>query len=212
MATRPIGEAGRERVAAAIREAESKTDGEIYCVVARQSDSYFFPAACMAMLGILLASLAVAFMSEYWWVSIRLPHFILKQIAAVAAVLAILWLVPGLRIHLVPWQMRHRAASDNARRQFLGRNVHRTAARTGVLIFVSLAERYAEVIADVGIDSRVDPAVWEETVADLTDHARQDRLADGFVRAVGSVGMVLALHFPASPDNRNELDDHLIEI
>lgn len=212
MATRPIGEAGRERVAAAIREAESKTDGEIYCVVARQSDGYFFPAACMAMLGILLASLAVAFISEYWWVSIRLPHFILKQIAAVAAVLAILWLVPALRIHLVPWQMRHRAASNNARRQFLGRNVHRTAARTGVLIFVSLAERYAEVIADVGIDSRVDPAVWEETVADLTDHARQDRLADGFVRAVGSVGRVLALHFPASPDNRNELDDHLIEI
>jgi len=212
MATRPIGEAGRERVAAAIREAESKTDGEIYCVVARQSDGYFFPASCMAMLGILLASLAVAFLSEYWWVSIRLPHFILKQIAAVAAVLAILWLVPALRIHLVPWQMRHRAASHNARRQFLGRNVHRTAARTGVLIFVSLAERYAEVIADVGIDSRVDPAVWEETVADLTDHARQDRLADGFVKAVGSVGTVLALHFPASPDNRNELDDHLIEI
>lgn len=212
MATRPISEAGRERVAAAIREAESKTDGEIYCVVARQSDGYFFPAACMAMLGILLASLAVAFISEYWWVSIRLPHFILKQIAAVAAVLAILWLVPALRIHLVPWQMRHRAASDNARRQFLGRNVHRTADRTGVLVFVSLAERYAEVIADVGIDSRVDPAVWEEAVADLTDHARQDLLADGFVRAVGSVGMVLARHFPASPDNRNELDDHLIEI
>lgn len=212
MATRPIGEAERERVAAAIREAESRTDGEIYCVVARQSDGYFFPAACMAMIGILLASLAVAFVSEYWWVSIRLPHFILKQIAAVAAVLAILWLVPALRIHLVPWQMRHRAARDNARRQFLGRNVHRTSARTGVLIFVSLAEHYAEIIADVGISARVDPKVWEDTVAELTDHARRDRLADGFIGAIQSVGAVLATHFPVSPDDRNELDDHLIEI
>ncbi|MET3662350.1 TPM domain-containing protein [Aquamicrobium ahrensii] len=212
MTTRPISEADREYVTAAIREAEARTDGEIYCVVARQSEGYFFPAACMAMVGVLLASLAVAFVSEYWWVSIRLPHFIMKQIAAVAAVLAILWLVPALRIHLVPWQMRHRAARDNARRQFLGRNVHRTAARTGVLIFVSLAERYAEVIADVGISAHVDPKVWEDTVADLTDHARQDRLADGFVRAVQSVGAILATHFPVSPDNQNELDNHLIEI
>lgn len=212
MTTRPISEADREYVTAAIREAEARTDGEIYCVVARQSEGYFFPAACMAMVGVLLASLAVAFVSEYWWVSIRLPHFIMKQIAAVAAVLAILWLVPALRIHLVPWQMRHRAARDNARRQFLGRNVHRTAARTGVLIFVSLAERYAEVIADVGISAHVDPKVWEDTVADLTDHARQGRLADGFVKAVQSVGAVLATHFPVSPDNQNELDDHLIEI
>ncbi|MBB6010877.1 putative membrane protein [Aquamicrobium lusatiense] len=212
MATKPISEADRERVAAAIREAEAKTDGEIYCVVARQSDGYFFPAACMAMIGILLASLAVAFVSEYWWVSIRLPHFILKQLAAVAAVLGLLWLVPALRIHLVPWQMRHRAARDNARRQFLGRNVHRTAGRTGVLIFVSLTERYAEVIADVGIGSRVDPLLWEDTIRDLTAHARQDKLADGFVQAIGSVGAILAEHFPLSPGNENELDDHLIEI
>jgi putative membrane protein len=164
------------------------------------------------MIGILLASLAVAFVSEYWWVSIRLPHFILKQLAAVAAVLALLWLVPALRIHLVPWQMRHRAARDNARRQFLGRNVHRTAGRTGVLIFVSLTERYAEVIADVGIGSRVDPLLWEDTIRDLTAHARQEKLADGFVQAIGSVGAVLAEHFPLSPGNENELDDHLIEI
>jgi len=212
MATRPIGEADRARVAAAIRAAEAKTDGEIYCVVARQSDGYFFPAACMAMIGILLASLAVAFVSEYWWVSIRLPHFIMKQLAAAVAVLALLWLVPALRIHLVPWQMRHRAAHDNALRQFLGRNVHRTAARTGVLIFVSLAEHYAEIIADVGIDSHVDPDLWEDTVNDLTAHARQDRLAEGFVRAVETVGAVLAVHFPVSPGDANELDDHLIEI
>jgi putative membrane protein len=90
--------------------------------------------------------------------------------------------------------------------------VHRTAGRTGVLIFVSLTERYAEVIADVGIGSRVDPLLWEDTIRDLTAHARQEKLADGFVQAIGSVGAVLAEHFPLSPGNENELDDHLIEI
>ena len=207
-----MSEADRERIAAAIRTAEAATDGEVYCVVARRSDGYFFPSACMAMIGILLASLAVAFACEYWWVSLRLPYFIALQLAAAAAVLLLLWLVPALRIHLVPWQTRHRAAHENASRQFLGRNVHKTAARTGVLLFVSLAERYAEIIADTGIDSRVDPRLWEDTVNDLTAHARQDLLAEGFVRAIEAVGAVLAVHFPVSAGDVNELDDHLIEI
>ena len=87
-----------------------------------------------------------------------------------------------------------------------------TAARTGVLVFVSLAERYAEVVADSGIDSRVGQHVWDGVVRDLTAHAGDDRLADGFVKAIETVGTVLAEHFPASPGDTNELDDHLVEI
>jgi putative membrane protein len=108
--------------------------------------------------------------------------------------------------------MRHRAAHDNAVRQFLARNIHLTAARTGVLIFVSLAEHYAEVIADSGIDSRVEQRVWDDVVRDLTAAARDDRLADGFVTAIEAVGRVLAEHFPLSPGDANELDDRLVEI
>lgn len=212
MATRPISPEDHERIATAIRAAETKTDGEIYCVVAQASDRYFFPAAFMATGAMLVVSLAVAYGLEAWWLSIRLPHFVLAQLLALASVLVLLWALPGLRIHLVPRRLRYQAAHANAVKQFLARNVHRTMARTGVLIFVSIAEHYAEVVADAGIDAQVGQHVWDGVVRDLTAHAGDDRLADGFVKAIESVGVVLAEHFPVSAGGSNELDDHLVEI
>jgi putative membrane protein len=212
MATRSISPQDHQRIAGAIRAAEARTDGEIYCVVARASDGYFFPAAFMATTGMLIASLAVGYGLEAWWLSVRLPHFVIAQLLALASVLVLLWVVPALRIHLVPRQLRYRAAHANAIRQFLARNVHSTAARTGVLIFVSIAERYAQVVADSGIDAKVGQHVWDGVVRELTAAAGDDCLADGFIKAVEQVGAVLAEHFPVTPGDSNELDDHLVEI
>ncbi len=118
------------------------------------------------------------------------------QLIAIACALMVLGLFPAIRIHLVPLRQRYRHAHDNAMKQFLTRNVHLTSARTGVLLFVSLAERYAEVVADSGINSRVPQETWDGVVAGLIAHARRDRLADGFVEAIGTVGALLAEHFP----------------
>lgn len=201
-----------ERIATAIRAAEAETAGEIYCVVAHRSDGYFFTAAFAVTLGILLVSLAAAFALEYWWVAVRLPHFVIVQLLAVAAACALLWWMPGLRIWLVPRSLLYRAAHANALRQFYARNVHLTTARTGVLIFVSLAERYAEVVADAGIHAKVPQDAWDDIVRDLTQQARANRLADGFVAAIATVGALLSRHFPVSEHDANELDDHLVEI
>ena len=212
MAAKPITQQDHARISAAIRAAEERTDGEIYCVLARASDGYFFPAAFTATVAMLLASLAVAYGLEARWLTLRLPHFVLAEGLAFACIYLLLWLAPGLRIHLVPRGLRYRTAHDNAAKQFLARNVHVTAARTGVLVFVSLAERYAEVIADSGIDARVGQHVWDGVVTELTAHAGSGRLADGFVQAVEAVGAVLAEHFPPTPGNPNELEDRLVEI
>lgn len=212
MATRPITAEDHDRIADAIRAAELKTDGEIYCVVAHSSDDYFFPAAFTATIGLFIASLAVAYGLEAWWLAIRLPHFVLAQLLALASLCALLWFLPALRIHFVPRRLRYQAAHANAIKQFLARNVHRTKARTGVLVFVSIAERYAEVVADSGINAKVGQHVWDGVVRDLTKHAGDDRLAHGFVTAIGTVGAVLAEHFPVTAGDINELDDHLVEI
>jgi putative membrane protein len=210
--SRPLTDLEHARVTEAIRSAEQHTSGEIYCVVARSSDSYFFPAAFTLMVAILLVSLAAAFALEYWWLTLRAPLFVAAQMLALGCALALLWLFPLLRIALVPRQLRYRRAHDNALKQFLSRNVHVTVARTGVLIFVSLAERYAEIVADSGIDSKVDQNVWDDVVSRLAADAREDRLADGFVSAVATTGELLGRHFPVSSANPNELDDHLVEI
>jgi putative membrane protein len=200
------------RVTEAIRTAEQGTSGEIYCVVARSSASYFFPSAFTLMVAMLIASLVAAFALEYWWLTLRAPLFVAAQMLALACALVLLWLFPPLRLFLVPRQLLYRRAHENALKQFLSRNVHITTARTGALIFVSLAERYAEIVADSAINSRVGQPVWDNVVSRLVADARDGRLADGFVAVVGTVGQLLGEHFPVTSGDVNELDDHLVEI
>ena len=207
-----LNSSDHERIAAAIRAAEADTAGEIYCVVAHRSDGHFFASAFSVTVGVLLVSLAAAFALEHWWIEVRLPHFVIVQLLAVGAACALLWWAPGLRIWLVPRRLLWRAAHANALRQFYARNIHLTTSRTGVLIFVSLAERYAEVVADAGINAKVPQHAWDGIVGDLMEQARENRLADGFVSAIATVGALLSQHFPVSSDDANELDDHLVEI
>ncbi len=117
--------------------------------------------------------------------------------------LALSW--PAVRPQVVPGRVRHGRAHALAVQQFLAHGLQMTEARTGVLIFVSLAERHAEVIADAGIAAHVDQAEWDGVIAALVGEIRFGRLADGLAGAVAGVGVVLARHFPAVPGDRNEL-------
>ncbi len=201
-----------KRIAEAVRMAETRTAGEIYCVVARSSGSYFHAAALHVVVGIALASLGLAWLMHHWWLDPTIIHFVGAQVAAVAVALLLLWFFPALRLGFVTRAYRYRTAHDNALKQFLARNVHITTQRTGVLIFVSLAERYAAVIADAGISAHVGQDVWNGIVGNLTQNARKGRLVDGFLQAVGAVGTILAEHVPVTAHDRNELDDHVVEI
>jgi putative membrane protein len=200
------------RVAEAVKRAEANTSGEIFCVLARASDSYFFPSAFFVTLAVLVVGLIVALLLDYWWFAVALPEFAALELLGVLAALFVLWLFPGLRVHYVPHSLRRRRAHDNAVRQFLAHNIHLTDERTGVLLFLSMEERYAEVIADSGIDEHVGQKDWDRIVGLLVSHASRDRLAEGFCEAVAEVGTLLARHFPPRSNDRNELDDHLVEI
>src|SRR5690606_12005447 len=99
------------------------------------------------------------------------------QVLASATALGLIYRIPALRFRLAPRRWQYMRAHDNALRQFLGRNVHLTTERTGVLIFVSMAERYAEIVADAGINAKVPQNLWDSVVGDLIAMAQDDRLA-----------------------------------
>ncbi|PRD43858.1 hypothetical protein C5748_08325 [Phyllobacterium phragmitis] len=200
------------RIAEAIRAAEEKTNGEIYAVLARRSDDYFYAAGFVAACGVIIAAIAAALLAHWYWFDVSLPVFGLAILAAFASVVLVLWLVPAVRMVLVPHRIRYRRAHLNAVQQFLARNIHVTSERTGVLLFVSLAEHYAEVVADAGINAKVEQEEWNGIVAILTDHASRAAVADGYVAAIGKAGELLAKHFPATGEKVNELSDHLVEL
>jgi putative membrane protein len=132
-----------------------------------------------------------------------------------AVVLVLAWLlfsIAPIRRALTPrWLKRervHRAALD----QFRARGLHLTRDRTGVLIFLSEAERQAEIVADEGIQSKVAADAWATPVAELAAAARAGRVADGIAAAVNQCGALLATHFPPRTDDVDELPNRVVEI
>jgi putative membrane protein len=210
---RPLTPQEHQALADRIRAAEAQTRGEIYCVVARASDGYIYPAAFMLAVGLAVASIPVAFWLDRSWLGVSHLNFALLQAAALALAFAVVWALPArLRILLVPRRLRYRRAHDNAVAQFFAHNVHTTELRTGVLIFVSLAERYAEVVADSGINAKVAQGEWNGIVHRVVAAAAADRLPEGLGDAIDKAGALLAAHFPGGTRNPNELDDHVVEI
>lgn len=201
-----ISEAERNRVVEAIRAAESKTAGEIFCVITRASSGYrLVPIAWAALIALLVPLPLIYFTS--WPAGL----IYMTQLIVFLAAMAILSL-PALRYRVVPRQAMHSRAHAEARRQFLAHGLHLTKERTGVLIFASVAEHYAEIVADAGINEKVTPKVWEDAVAAMVTAIGDGRPGDGFIAAVERCGAVLAEHFPPGTINRNELPNKLVVI
>ena len=131
------------------------------------------------------------------------------QLAVFVALLC-LFLIRPIRFLLVPKGVKQARAHRRAVEQFLAQDLHTTTGRTGVLIFVSVAEHYAEVLADTGIDEKVPKGTWKKIVDELTSKIGNGRPADGFVNAIAEAGHHLAQHFPPTVPDPNELPNHLI--
>jgi len=132
--------------------------------------------------------------------------FLIQIAVFIVAALVFSWM--PLRLLLVPRAVRRARAHRAALEQFVVRRVAHTKQRTGVLIFVSLAERYARIIADDGIAEKVQGAEWQAAIDALTGHMREGRITQGFVAAIERCGAVLAAHAP--PDGSpNQLPDRL---
>ena len=191
-------------IAGAISRAEKNTSGEIVVVVARASSSYrYFSLMCVALVALAVPLPLIHFTK---W---PIEYVYLLQLAVFGAgALLVQW--QAFRAAITPAALKRARAHQRAVEQFVVQNLHTTQGRTGVLIYVSDAERYAEVIADNGIYTKVSPQVWDVLIAALTAHIGKGTRTEGFVAAIEICGAILAEHFPPSGDNADELPSHLI--
>jgi putative membrane protein len=197
-----FGKEDYEAVAAAIGAAEQKTSGQIVCVLAHSSSGYVHVPILWAVALTLFTPWPLIDFTQ--WSVQRI--FLLQLVVFIVAGLVFSWM--PLRLLLVPRAVQRARAHRAAIEQFVVRGISRTKNRTGVLIFVSLAEHYARIIADEGIAAKVQTAEWQAAIDALTAHMRSDQIAAGFTAAIERCGEVLAQHAP--PDGSpNELPDRL---
>ena len=221
-----LSEEDHAKVSAAIAAAEAQSDGEIIAVATDLSDPYHDVAlhwAVLAMIAV-LAWAAICPTCLDWWLDLFLggwrPEPTLRElftflmILAVlkfTAVLLILKYMP-LRLALTPSATKERRVRRRAIATFKAGAERRTIGRTGILIYLSMRERRAEIVADEAITKVTTPETWGEAMADLIAEVKKGRPAEGIVAAINQVGVVLAEHFPRSATDTNEIPDKLIEL
>ena len=226
MALAKLSEADHARISAAVAAAEAHSAGEIVTILTDRSDGYWDVAlawaALVAATAILMLSLTPAFylgmidrVTGAWaneWTAGEIFAVALGGATVKFLGMVVLQLWQPLKFFLVPSPVKARRVLARAITCFKVGAERRTHGRTGILIYLSMRERRAEIVADAAITAKVTPEVWGEAMAAMLPEIRARRIADGMVAAIERVGAVLAEHFPRAQDDTNELPDRLIEV
>jgi putative membrane protein len=221
-----MSEADRDKVTVAVTAAESATAGEIVTVIAERSDGYTDVALAWAAITAFTALLVYMLFPDFYlglidramgnwgheWTPREILAFALFGVVAKFVGMWVIQLWQPLKFWLVLPPIKTHRTLHRAVDLFKVGAERRTTGRTGILIYLSLRERRAQIVADEAIASKVPAETWGEAMAALLVEVKQGRLADGMCAAVEKVGVVLAQHFPRAEDDVNELPDRLIEL
>lgn len=199
-----IDQIKQQEISELIASVEKATDAEFVAVLAKQSDTYTYIPLLWAA-AIALMTPVVMLKSPLWLGAMDI--FLAQWVVFI--VFALLFRLPAISIRLIPKPVRHWRASNMARRQFLENNLHHTNNETGVLLFVSEAERYVEIIADRGINDVVDKQVWQSIVDEFIAEVKAGRTHEGLVNCINKCGDLLKEKVPPT-GNKNELPNHLV--
>jgi putative membrane protein len=205
-----------DRLANTIAEAEKKTSGEIKLMIVKRSSklpdvfkvlmlffatmlmilcwyerenwflySGFFYTRYLSYIGVVVLVLSAMLA----WIFARF-EFVQRLVTRPSVLAQWVWLRAELEFH----------------REGLGKTVD----RTGILILLSVFERRAVVLADKGINEKLDKNVWQEVINSVVDGVKKGQLADNLELAIKQCGNLLAKHFPIKPDDTNELSNTVI--
>ncbi len=226
-----LSEQDHQKIRAAVEAAELRTSGEVVCVLARQSGDYFeTPLAWAGGISMVVPAIALILgwlpgpitkLLEGWTVAhtgavdLAVVHaltaYVLVQ-TALFVVTAMIVSIPKVRLSLTPAALKREHVQRRAHEQFAAQGMHLTSDRTGLLVYASLAERHAVVVADTGVAAKLPAGSWDAVVAALLGGMKASDPGAGFAAAIKTAADLMEGPLPRRPDDRNELPDTVIEL
>ncbi len=208
-----ISRADQNKIETCVREAESRTRGEIVVMVVHAS--YHYPMA--SLLGAIAFSfpIAVALTRELGGLLWAGPSNLWLFLGALIPLFLIFHEVVKqfhiLKRVFIRGKEMEEEVQEAAHIQFFRKGLYRTREETGVLIYVSVFERRVWVLGDRGINAVIPEAHWNGVAAAIVQAIKAGRPAEGICQAVGEVGRILQEKFPIRPGDQNELKDLIVE-
>lgn len=202
-----LTDGGRGALERAVVTVEGQSSAEVVIAIRPSSGSYLHADLVAGVIGALVALAFLLFspwgFALHWFL---IDPVVVGLLAALASSRSWTW-----RRLLTPPEVRRARVLTAARAAFVEKGVHRTRARTGILVYVSLLERDACVVVDTGVEGAVDVERWNASTDALARIVRHGGDAEGLAGAIADLGPVLAPRLPRTEDDVNELADGVIE-
>jgi len=183
----------QEKIKSKIKEVEAKSSCELVAMITQKSDEYtFIPIMYAALFSLIYP------MFHFMFFSMANPEQIYNIQLLVFVVILLIVHNPYIKYALIPKSVKHKRASHNAHKQFIIQGLHRTSNHQAILFFVSMQEKYVEIIVDNGISEKIDNAFFENVVHHFTQKVKKGDFAGGYLDAIEMCSNKLIETFPSS--------------
>ena len=105
---------------------------------------------------------------------------------------------------------KRKSVSALAEEEFFKLGIDKTRDNTGILIFILLESRQFYILADKGINEKVETKTWDSIKDQMQEMFLKGNFSKGIIHGVEEVGKILSKHFPIKPDDTNELSNRVI--
>jgi putative membrane protein len=212
-AERFLSEQDRVKIDNAVKEAERYTSGEIVPMVV--SGSYHYPMSNVLggiVFAFPLSLILTYFVGSWLWIG----HYNLWLFLGIIILLFILFHqvvkhISGLKRFFISDKEIDEEVEEAAITSFFREGLYRTKDETGILIFISIFERRVYVLADRGINAKLNEGEWDAIVRMITEGIKNKIQAEAICKAVGEAGRILKEYFPRKADDTDELKNLIVE-
>lgn len=208
-----------KKISSAVKEAESKTSGEIATAIIKESYNYaVYELLFAVIIGFIYFVVMMFFVgnienrlqSLFW--DYHIGHLLIFYGFSTFLVIALFYFLGNISTIdrlIVSKKIRQLKVKERALRHFMESGVYNTKDRTGILIFISILEKRVELLADSGINEKIPPEKWQSIVDNIIQGIKKKNITSHLIKSINDCGELLTQHFPIQPDDINELSDEI---
>ncbi len=197
----------KNQISKEIEDLEKQSSAELVAVITKKSSSYKFETILISIIFTLFISIVILLISD-----ISSTKMFQWQIISFMFLYFILYKFETILFKVLPKKYKYTKASEYANKQFLNLGLQTTKTKQAIIFFVSIDEKYVEIITDSTIKKRIDNSYWQSIVDEFIKDVKNKQLAKGYLKAIKSCNEILIKNFPIKDNDENELSNDVIEL
>lgn len=198
----------KELISKEIENLEKLTSAELITVITQKSSNYKSVMLMFSIVSVFLISFLLFFIKDDLYVL----ELIQYQIVIFIGMNLFFQTFHNLFMKLLPRFYKDKIASLYAKKQFYNLGLNRTKTKQAIMFFVSLDEKYVEIITDSEISKKIPNEFWHQVISEFTYDIKNEDFLTGYLKALKASKAILIQHFPILKNDINELPNEVIEL